>query len=41
MKDMLRLAVSKMLRKKGFEVIEAIDGSSALELFARTKMRSM
>jgi len=28
----LRLAVSKMLRKKGFRVIEAIDGSSALEL---------
>jgi PAS domain S-box-containing protein len=30
--DMLRLAVSKMLRKHGFRVIEAIDGSSALEL---------
>jgi two-component system, cell cycle sensor histidine kinase and response regulator CckA len=28
----LRLAVSKMLRKKGFRVVEAIDGSSALEL---------
>ncbi len=27
----LRLAVSKMLRKKGFAVIEASDGSSALE----------
>ena len=28
----LRVAVSKMLKKKGFEVIEAGDGSSALEL---------
>ena len=28
----LRLAVSKMLRKSGFRVIEAVDGSSALEL---------
>ena len=32
----LRLAISKMLRKSGFRVIEAIDGSSALEL-VRTK----
>jgi PAS domain S-box-containing protein len=30
--DMLRVAVSKLLRKKGFRVIEAIDGSAALEL---------
>ena len=30
--DVLRFAVSKMLRKSGFQVIEAIDGSSALEL---------
>jgi two-component system, cell cycle sensor histidine kinase and response regulator CckA len=30
--EALRLAVSKMLRKNGFRVIEAIDGSSALEL---------
>jgi CheY-like chemotaxis protein len=30
--SVLRLAVSKMLRKSGFRVIEAIDGSSALEL---------
>jgi two-component system cell cycle sensor histidine kinase/response regulator CckA len=29
----LRLAVSKMLRKSGFSVIEASDGSSAVELF--------
>ena len=29
----LRLAVAKMLRKKGFAVIEASDGSSALEQF--------
>jgi PAS domain S-box-containing protein len=28
----LRVAVSKMLRRKGFEVIEAIDGTSAIEL---------
>jgi CheY-like chemotaxis protein len=28
----LRVAVSKMLRRKGFEVIEAIDGASAIEL---------
>jgi PAS domain S-box-containing protein len=30
--DVLRFAVSKMLRKSGFRVIEANDGSSALEL---------
>ena len=30
--DVLRFAVSKMLRKSGFQVIEANDGSSALEL---------
>ena len=31
--DTLRLAVSKMLRKKGLSVIEAIDGSAAVDLF--------
>jgi two-component system cell cycle sensor histidine kinase/response regulator CckA len=31
--DTLRLAVSKMLRKEGFSVIEAIDGSAAVDLF--------
>ena len=31
--DTLRLAVSKMLRKKGLSVIEAIDGTAAVELF--------
>ena len=30
--DVLRSAVSKMLRKSGFQIIEANDGSSALEL---------
>src|SRR5262249_21011938 len=30
--EALRLAVSKMLRKKGFSVIEAIDGSAAVDL---------
>jgi hypothetical protein len=30
--DVLRIAISKMLQKKGFGVLEAIDGSSALEL---------
>jgi DNA-binding response OmpR family regulator len=30
--EVLRFAVSKMLRKNGFQVIEAIDGSSAIEL---------
>jgi CheY-like chemotaxis protein len=30
--DVLRFAVSKMLRKSGFQVIEANDGSSAIEL---------
>ena len=33
----LRLAVSKMLRKKGFGVIEACDGLSALELIRSHK----
>jgi CheY-like chemotaxis protein len=33
--DVLRFAVSKMLRKGGFRVIEANDGSSALELIHR------
>ncbi len=33
--ELLRIALSKMLRKQGLEVIEAIDGRSALEL-ART-----
>ena len=31
--DTLRLAVSKMLRKKGLSVIEAIDGTAAVDLF--------
>ena len=31
--ETLRLAVSKMLRMKGFSVIEAIDGSAAVDLF--------
>ena len=31
--EMLRLAASKVLRRKGFSVIEAIDGSAAVELF--------
>jgi PAS domain S-box-containing protein len=31
--DTLRLAVSKMLRKKGLSVIEAVDGSAAVNLF--------
>jgi two-component system, cell cycle sensor histidine kinase and response regulator CckA len=31
--DTLRLAVSKMLRKNGLSVIEAIDGSTAVDLF--------
>ncbi len=31
--DTLRLAVSRMLRKKGASVIEARDGSAAVELF--------
>jgi PAS domain S-box-containing protein len=30
--EVLRFAVSKMLRRNGFQVIEAIDGSSAIEL---------
>ena len=32
--DELRVAVSKMLRKKGFSVIEASDGLAGVELFA-------
>jgi PAS domain S-box-containing protein len=35
--EVLRLAVSKMLRKNGFRVIEAIDGSSALEVVREYK----
>ena len=31
--ETLRLAVSKMLRMKGFSVIEAIDGDAAVDLF--------
>jgi CheY-like chemotaxis protein len=31
--DTLRLAVSKMLRKKGLSVIEAVDGKAAVDLF--------
>jgi two-component system, cell cycle sensor histidine kinase and response regulator CckA len=31
--DMLRLATSKILRRKGFSVIEAIDGTTAIDLF--------
>jgi CheY-like chemotaxis protein len=30
--ELLRLAVSKALRKKGFSVIEASDGSTAIDL---------
>ncbi len=30
--DVLRLSVSKMLRKEGFTVIEAGDGSAAIDL---------
>ncbi len=35
--ETLRLAVAKMLRGKGFSVIEAKDGSAALELFQSSK----
>ena len=31
--DTLRIAVSKMLRMRGFSVIEAIDGNAAVDLF--------
>ena len=31
--DMLRLAVAKMLRRKGFSVLEAGDGASGVDLF--------
>jgi len=34
----LRLAVSKMLRKKGLSVIEAIDGTAAVELFRANEL---
>ena len=34
---LLRLTVSKMLRKKGLRVIEALDGFSALELVRQHK----
>jgi PAS domain S-box-containing protein len=34
--DTLRLAVSKMLRRKGFSVIEASDGAEAVDLFRTT-----
>ncbi len=36
--SVLRLAVSKMLRKSGYRVIEAIDGSSALDLIRTHKV---
>lgn len=32
--ELLRVTVSKILRKKGFSVIEASDGPAAVELFA-------
>jgi PAS domain S-box-containing protein len=35
--DILRISVSKMLAKKGFCVIEAADGSNAIELFRNRK----
>jgi CheY-like chemotaxis protein len=35
--DTLRLSVSKMLRKKGFSVVEAGDGSQAVDLFRLNK----
>jgi len=35
--EVLRLSVSKMLRKKGFSVVEAADGYSALDLFRARK----
>jgi PAS domain S-box-containing protein len=35
--DTLRLAVSKMLRRKGFSVIEASDGIAAVDLFRTRK----
>jgi two-component system cell cycle sensor histidine kinase/response regulator CckA len=35
--DLLRLVVSKRLRKKGFGVIEAIDGTTAIELIRARK----
>jgi PAS domain S-box-containing protein len=36
--DVLRVAVSKMLRKEGFTVIEAGDGSAAVTLFREHRM---
>jgi two-component system cell cycle sensor histidine kinase/response regulator CckA len=35
--DLLRTAVSKTLRKKGFSVVEASDGSAALDLIRANK----
>jgi CheY-like chemotaxis protein len=35
--EQLRLAVSKMLRKRGFQVIEASDGREGVELFRANK----
>jgi PAS domain S-box-containing protein len=35
--SVLRTAVSTMLRKRGFHVVEAGDGSTAIELFRRSK----
>jgi DNA-binding response OmpR family regulator len=37
----LRQAVVKMLRKTGFEVFEAADGSSAIDLCGRTGAKLM
>jgi two-component system, cell cycle sensor histidine kinase and response regulator CckA len=35
--ETLRMAVSRMLRKRGFEVIEAADGRTAVDLFQAHK----
>ena len=35
--EMLLLAVSKMLRKKGYSVLEAADGTIAVDLLRRYK----
>ena len=37
--DVLRQAVAKMLRKKGFEVLEAADGSAAIDLLCANSDR--
>jgi PAS domain S-box-containing protein len=37
--ESLRLPVAKMLRRSGFSVIEAADGSAAIELFERGKAK--